>query len=272
MTEQNFRLRDLRISPLDISLYVPPIVWKGDCVGHVGTNDTFFFVLEGECFLLIDSETTIVRPGQLAFLPKGKMRAYTHASEPFSMYEMAFSAELCNGGNLMERLGLCNGPFAVDVGNIDEMRALFENSHRKELYKNPVYDLAWCANILNIIRIYAEAHKKYDHTDTLSLAPAVELMKNSLERTLTTEELSASVHMQSTYFIRRFTAAYGCPPQTYFRNLKLYRAMRMLATTDLPIEEIAREIGIPDTSYFSRFFKKHCHLTPREYRTAFKRT
>ena len=88
---------------------------------------------------------------------------------------------------------------------------------------------------------------------------------------LSDEELAAAVHMQATYFIRRFSAAYGCPPQNYFRSLKLYRAMRTLATTDLPIEEIAREIGIPDTSYFSRFFKKHCHLTPREYRAAFKR-
>lgn len=271
MTERDFRLHDLHISPLGVHLYVPPIVWKGDCVGHMGSNDTFFFVLEGECFLMVDSDTMIVRPGQLAFLPKGKMRAYTHASEPFSMYEMAFSAKI-GEKNLMQCLGLSERPYAVDVDNVDWMRTLFESSHRKELYKDALYDIGWCANILNMIKTYALAHKKYERADALALFPAVECMKNNIDRTLKTEELASCVHMQTTYFIRRFTAAYGCPPQNYFRHLKLYRAMRLLATTDLPIEEISRAVGIPDTSYFSRFFKQNCHLTPRDYRAAFKRT
>ncbi len=270
MTEQDFRMHDLCISPLGVHLYVPPIVWKGDCVGHMGTNDTFFFVLEGECFLMIDSETTIIRPGQLAFLPKGKMRAYTHASEPFTMYEMAFSAKV-GEKNLMQLLGLTESPYAVDVADVPFMRTLFEGSHRKELYKDALYDIGWCANILNIIKTYATAHRKYESADALSLLPAIECMKANLDRTFKTEELAACVHMQTTYFIRRFTAAYGCPPQNYFRHLKLYRAMRLLATTDWSIEDVSRAVGIPDTSYFSRFFKQNCHLTPRDYRAAFKR-
>ena len=270
MTESDFRLRDLRISPLGVHLYVPPIVWKGDCVGHMGTNDTFFFVLEGECFLMVDSDTVIVRPGQLAFLPKGKMRCYTHASEPFSMYEMAFSAEI-GESNLMQGLGLSSPPYAVDVADVPLMRTLFESSHRKELYKDALYDIGWCANILNMIKTYALAHRKYKSADALALLPAVEHMQNNINRALKTAELAACVHMQTTYFIRRFTAAYGCPPQNYFRHLKLYRAMRLLATTDRTVEEISHAVGIPDTSYFSRFFKQNCHLTPREYRAAFKR-
>ena len=270
MKDKIFCLHDLHISPLAVHLYVPPIVWKGDCVGHVGTNDTFFFVLEGECFLMVGEETLIISPGQLAFLPKGKMRAYTHASEPFCMYEMAFSAEV-GEENLMQLFGLTDHCFAVDVSDVDAMRTLFESSHRKELYKDPLYDLAWCSNILQIIRIYAEAHQKHASADKSALAPAVECMQNNLDRMLKTEELAACVHMQTTYFIRRFTAAYGCPPQNYFRRLKLYRAMRLLASTDRPIEEISRAVGFPDTSYFSRFFKQQCHLTPREYRAAFKR-
>ena len=89
--------------PEALYLYVPPIVWKGDSVGHMGEYDLFFWVLEGECFLRIDSQNYIIRPGQLAYLPKGKMRAYTHASERFSMYEMAFSAT-SDAKNLMETL------------------------------------------------------------------------------------------------------------------------------------------------------------------------
>ena len=270
MREQIFKLNELTVTPIELSLYVPPIVWKGDSAGHVGINDLFFWVLEGECFLSIDSESYIVRPGQLAYLPKGKMRAYTHVSEHFSMYEMAFSAKV-GEQNLMQILGISEYPYAVDIADVPFMRTLFESSHRKELYKDALYDVGWCANILNIIKMYVMAHRKYESADALALRPAVECMQNNLNRTLKTEELAACVHMQTTYFIRRFTAAYGCPPQNYFRHLKLYRAMRLLATTDWSIEEISRTVGIPDTSYFSRFFKQNCHLTPRDYRAAFKR-
>ena len=65
-------INELSVKPIDMFLYSPPLVWKGDRVGHIGINDTFFFVLEGECFINIDNEYSIIRPGQLAFLPKGR--------------------------------------------------------------------------------------------------------------------------------------------------------------------------------------------------------
>ena len=152
MQKQFFNLDNLTVKPIQLSLYVPPIVWKGDAYGHIGVNDLFFWVLEGECFLSIDSENYIIRPGQLAFLPKGKRRAYTHVSEHFSMYEMAFSVT-SSGNNLMESLGLCGQNFVVDIPNPGEMTKLFENSSLIEFAKNPLHDLGWCANILNIIKI-----------------------------------------------------------------------------------------------------------------------
>ncbi len=91
--ERFFNLENISLTPSNTSLYVSPILWKGDPVGHVGYNDVFFFVLEGECYLNIESETHILRRGQLALLPKGKLRRYTQMSENFAMYEMSFSAE-----------------------------------------------------------------------------------------------------------------------------------------------------------------------------------
>jgi uncharacterized protein YabN with tetrapyrrole methylase and pyrophosphatase domain len=52
-------LKNITIVPESVHLYIPPIVWKGDSVGHIGTFDVFFLVLEGECFLKIDSEQAL---------------------------------------------------------------------------------------------------------------------------------------------------------------------------------------------------------------------
>ena len=98
----------IHIIPKETAIYVPPMVWKGDPIGHIGTNDTFFFVLEGECFLKVESEYSVIKSGQLAFLPKGKMRSYTQVSNAFSMYEMSFSANV-GERNLMEIFGMTDG-------------------------------------------------------------------------------------------------------------------------------------------------------------------
>ena len=270
MIDELYRLGDLTVKPASLYLHVPPFVWKGDCVGHVGKNDLFFWVLEGECYLHIDSQSYIVRPGQMAYLPKGKMRAYTHASKRFSMYEMAFVAK-SDGKELMQVLGLDEGDFVVDIPEKEKMSELFEGCARRELFQNPIYDMAWCANIINIIRIYAEQRGRTVGTDRALFKPVLEYMSENMAKSLTVEELSSIVFMQPTYFIRQFGKTYGLSPIAYFNQMKMYKAMGMLASTDVSIENIAKEIGISDTSYFARLFKKHASVTPSEYRSEFKR-
>ncbi len=271
MQKQIFKLKELTISPIKLDLYVPPIVWKGDSAGHIGKNDLFFWVLEGECFLNIDSESYIIRPGQLAYLPKGKMRAYTHVSEHFKMYEMAFSAK-ANGEELMEVLGLSEQNFVVDIPNPDGMTALFESSNLIEFTKNPLHDIKWCTNITSIISIYAEERRKLSNKNSIFFKPVLKYMSNNISKQMQTEELAALVYMQPTYFIKKFRNAYGLPPMAYLGRMRMYKAMGMLAGTSIPVAEIARSVGIGDTSYFARMFKKHCGVSPTQYRAEFNKS
>jgi len=263
-------IKELKVKPLGVYMYLPQITWKGDCVGHIGERDTFFWVLQGECFLLIDGEASIVREGQLAFLPKGKTRMYTHAGEPFVMYEMAFSAE-ADGKNLMEFLNLNEGNYVVDIENREEMSSFFEKSNHAEMFKNPLYDVEWCSNILNIIKTYALARADFETKDTKFFNPVLKFMSQSVSKQVSSDEFAAVLYMQTTYFIRKFTKTFGVSPQNYFRRLKLFKAMNLLVSTDLATSEISKKVGMDDPSYFSRFFKKNCGVTPGEYRKAFKR-
>ena len=95
-------------------------------------------------------------------------------------------------------------------------------------------------------------------------------MEENLDRPIKNEELAALLYMQTTYFIRRFGSLYGLPPQNYLTKMRMNRAMVLLASTESPIEKIANSVGIPDTSYFSRMFKKHTGITPSGYRAAFR--
>ncbi|AFD08808.1 helix-turn-helix domain-containing protein [Solitalea canadensis] len=52
----------------------------------------------------------------------------------------------------------------------------------------------------------------------------------------------------------------------FIRNRIMLEAKRMLILTNLDIKEIAFSLSFSDSSYFSRFFKKHTSLSPLEFR------
>jgi AraC-like DNA-binding protein len=60
--------------------------------------------------------------------------------------------------------------------------------------------------------------------------------------------------------------ATGKSTSAWIEEAVMQRAKALLATTDLPLSEIAARTGIMDQSYFARKFKKHEGVSPSEFR------
>jgi len=259
----------LTLRPIYVSFYMPPIIFKGDPLGHIGINDVFCLLLKGSMVLFIEDNFYLVREGQLAFLPKGKLRRYTSLTKDITLYTMSFSAE-SDGANLMSELGLTEHNHVVTPDNIEEVTKLFEESGYVELKKDLIYNVAWSGNLLNIIRAYSLAAKKYSYVSDKRFDRVVGYMKSHIGENLTLNVLSDMMYMQPTYFCRRFKEIYGVSPLAYFATLRVYKAMELLLNSDMKNEDIAETLGIADVSYFSRWFKKSCGLSPSEYKSLFK--
>ena len=52
----------------------------------------------------------------------------------------------------------------------------------------------------------------------------------------------------------------------YLMDLRMDMARIMLSNTEIPIGEISVRSGFLDANYFTKAFKKHFGMTPREYR------
>ncbi len=68
------------------------------------------------------------------------------------------------------------------------------------------------------------------------------------------------------HICRIFKRAYGVSPIIYFNQIRMGRACVFLRETSLPINEIARNIGIDNASYFTRLFLKYCGKSPKSFR------
>ncbi len=84
-------------------------------------------------------------------------------------------------------------------------------------------------------------------------------------------ELALAAGVHPDHLARAFRLRFGIPIGSYVRRLRLDWAATRLETSEHAISAIALDAGFADQSHFTRTFKRHTGLTPREYRNAFGR-
>lgn len=84
---------------------------------------------------------------------------------------------------------------------------------------------------------------------------------------LSMEQLAKLTNMSMSSFKREFKKVYNDSPANHINKEKIKKAKELLAVTDLPINEIAYEVGYNDPLYFTRLFKKKEGSSPSTYRS-----
>jgi transcriptional regulator GlxA family with amidase domain len=84
------------------------------------------------------------------------------------------------------------------------------------------------------------------------------------------ERLAGRVAMSPRHFARVFRAEVGCTPAQYVGRVRLEVARRLLETTSLPVEEIARTCGFGTVDTLRRAFARRVGASPTDYRDRFR--
>jgi AraC family transcriptional regulator len=98
----------------------------------------------------------------------------------------------------------------------------------------------------------------------------LELMHARLAEDVSLDELAAEARLSSFHFTRMFKQSLGVPPRVYLTRLRMEKACELLEQTDLPITEIAFEVGYSSNQVLARVFIKHQHMSPTDYRRAMR--
>jgi AraC family transcriptional regulator len=93
-----------------------------------------------------------------------------------------------------------------------------------------------------------------------------ELLDDEIEREVPLAELSDEVGLSTYHLCRAFKQTMGAPPHQYQRQRRVERARELLASTDLPVTEIALRVGYQDPSQFARVFRKATNESPTAFR------
>jgi AraC family transcriptional regulator len=88
----------------------------------------------------------------------------------------------------------------------------------------------------------------------------------NLRDDLTLLAMSAMLSMSPYHFARAFRQTLGVAPHRYVLLRRVERARCLLRETDLPITEIAQQVGYASPSSFSVVFHRMTGQSPRRFR------
>ncbi|WP_346315928.1 AraC family transcriptional regulator [Chitinophaga sp. YIM B06452] len=114
------------------------------------------------------------------------------------------------------------------------------------------------------------AYRKEDpsiyHRDYPLYKKIKDYIRDNIDKKLSIQVLSKRFGIPPTQLRRGYKKIFHHQLADYIRDLRLERARRLLVRTELPVHEIAWEVGYESAAGFSRMFSNHYKLSPSDFR------
>jgi AraC family transcriptional regulator, transcriptional activator FtrA len=101
-------------------------------------------------------------------------------------------------------------------------------------------------------------------------ADTVSWLRAHLDEPVTVADLAARSAMSQRTFARRFVASTGTTPLAWILRERIRLAQRLLETSDLPIDMIARRSGFGTPDNLRKHFSRALRTAPQAYRRTFR--
>lgn len=162
-------------------------------------------------------------------------------------------------------------PKHFSVGEIDFRQrlsaAVEEYDAREEHYRNRVSTM-----LHSFILDVAHEHLLREWTEKKQVTKAevvaerlIRYMNQNYSKALNSSQIEELFDVNFDYINRIVSKMTGYTVFAYLNVLRINNAKQLIATTDLPFNEIAYYVGIEDRYYFSKLFKKLTGMTATQY-------
>lgn len=217
----------------------------------------FSFLLEGEALVEVDNQNYYLSPGQFLLIPENHAITVKHATE-------------CKG---------YHGYFRLDF--------LKDASYAILRQPKPIQQSFWFDDAIFMAALMKRMAAAYEDKDTKFLQSAMDLILGQLrpgdriaavperflqlvfekdKAPLTVSEYAEILEVTPNYLNKAVKNRTHRTAIDWIEIARINIAKKLLKDPAVSIADISSLVGLPDQSYFSRFFKKKTGQTPSEYR------
>lgn len=144
-----------------------------------------------------------------------------------------------------------------------EMNAAFD----RLFYANNAFDEYICYH--QIIKLLSTVAIEKEQPLPPYIEQALRYIKNNYREKVSVEDIARRTHLSVSRLFAVFKKQMGVSPISFLNSYRMSIAAEQLQGTTKPINQISAEVGVDDSIYFNKIFKKYYQMSPTEYRNCY---
>lgn len=227
---------------------------------------------EGQALALVGNRLEVVSPGDLLIYAPGD--PYELKTSPFATGTLSQTGSgdyyiFCRGEWLdqwwQQKPVLQSSNLSLMEGILPVWRLLIAQNRRVQNEVNEISKHLLCSLCLLLDQVIANS------TPQIRLGATVAYqVKYFIEQNATTpfslEDVARQVGLSVSRVVHLFKATFNQTIIEYTIEIRLAIACEHIRLTNMPLEQVAEVSGFRNYSYFSRLFRTHYKVSPRQYR------
>ena len=224
---------------------------------HVRAWCVHFYRYEGELFL--DGRRLLIRPGCVGIIPPGIQQEYRYKGRS----EHLFAHFLLRGSPdpepvpiaAMQDMGRDFAGLAQRFEHVIRIRDAHPARAEARLW-----DILWelSERTTRATDRGERRHTAVEHT--------CRIIQSRLSEPLSVRDLARSAGVSPAHLTRLFRNDFSETVTGYVRKCRVERAVHLLLYSDMPVKQVACDVGIPDLQLFNKTIRRTFGLAPRVLR------
>lgn len=192
-----------------------------------------------------------------------KVTEFLYTAEQ-EMIEQRYSHDYMNAA-VMGILSICLSYIVEMKGNISKVLGEnFSPYHELQNMESITESFRWLTEIFQItVDYFSKPHSKRAEEIIREVEGYVQEHYSDFE--LTMEDIAEAVFLDISYVRKVFAKHRGYTVLEYITSIRMKAAREYLEQQSYSVSQISEMCGYMDAGYFSRCFKKHHHISPKQY-------
>lgn len=247
---------------------------------HAHSYYEMFYLISGNCDLWIKNSTYHLIPGNIIFIPADTLHRTSYTGSAFhERLGIEFTSNYINEfivqfgmtwiqHHLFSKIFYLSEEYRKEFHHL--LDQMFAESQSPDTFSQCMTKMHFQTLIILILRhmnhssiqIINNGEKETDK----ALHTAITYINENFKNNITLNDLAQLLHLNPSYFSKKFKAANGLGFKEYLNNVRISYSEKLLLETSMSITEIAFECGYDNSNYFGDTFKKINGVSPSAFR------